>query len=300
MITLSRRAPRWLILIMASLVILTITAVVPAARAAGAAPTWQAWGLTVDFPNQKLRAIYTAYVGTNNPAPTVVSSKATDISAKCTIVSPTGQLAFAGDYAIFDGSTYVKCTLPSWRNQIAALAPGLPAANQASCNCTPGGSPFFVGADLKLNTGAFPNPVFDARQLGFTFSTPSNGSTAQTRVKLNSATYSSQAWTILPQLGNRMVMGMRGRATVAVANHFNWLEFLTAPNWETWFTNNVTGARMGHWVEPSMTTRRMAATPYQLQTRSAVVHIGLDPATGDKLRGKLRKLDVDPGCFTGQ
>src|SRR3954454_12809307 len=85
---------RFLAPVVVMIVLLSVLPRQAAAQATG--PAWQAWAISVDFPNQKPHVLYTVYVGTNTPAPQVLTSSTVDISTKCTIVSPTGKLNFDG------------------------------------------------------------------------------------------------------------------------------------------------------------------------------------------------------------
>jgi hypothetical protein len=265
--------------------------------AAGPAPTWQAWALSVDFPQQTPHVLYTVYTGRNTPDPTVLSSITEDISKSCVIESPTKTLAYDGTSAIFDGNSYIRCTVPSWHSKLAVLAPGLPGANKGSITCTAGLAPAWGAADVKLDKVSSANPIIDARELGITFSLPSDGVNVRTRLALSSRTYTSPTWPIDTTDGNRMLIGMHGPGIVAVAGHFGWLKFL-GTGWDTYFTNNVTGARTGSWVESPIATWRTTAVPYTLKTKNATVYIGHDSVTGANLRGKLIKGEGDPGCFS--
>jgi len=273
----------------------------PAAQAAGApGPSWQAWAISVDFPSQKPHVVYTAYVGTNTPTPQVLTSSTVDISKKCTIVSPTGNLNFDGTSAIFDGQSYIQCQVPSWRTKLAALAPTLPGANNNTLMCDAGGGPLFSAASVKLDAVSATNPVIDARDLGSVFSLPSDGIRAQTQLALSSRTYLSPRWNLDLTAGNRMVMGMNGPAIVAASNYFGWLTFLTpglTPAWDAYFTGTVVGTQMGHYVESPAATWTTTGSSYRLRTTGSTVYIGHDSMTGANLHGKVSIIRHDPGCF---
>jgi hypothetical protein len=292
------RLRRLLILPVALVALLAVVAPTSTARATGA-PTWQAWGLTVDFPTLATDApkiMYTVYVGTNDPTPQVIAeSTPVDLWANGSCVTQgTGPLAWQGGYADFNGNAYIRCRLPSWRAGIAVLAPGLPGANNASLTCDAGGAPLFFGAQVKLDAVSSANPILDAAGLGVAFSTPSNGLKARTNLTLTSGTYSSSQWN-QSSAGNRVVIGENGPAIVVVAGHFGWLDFLTDPNWDDFF-NTVTGTTIGHWVESPSADWTAPAARYKLKTQADFVYIGYSPATGSYLRGELGAVRSDPGC----
>jgi hypothetical protein len=292
------RLRRLLILPLALVVLLAAAAPASTARATGA-PTWQAWGLTVDFPTLATGApeiMYTVYVGTNDPTPQVtVESTPVDLWANGSCVTQgNGPLIWQGGYADFNGNVYIRCRLPSWRAGIGALAPGLPGASNNTLTCDAGGAPLFSAAQVKLDPVSSANPIIDASGLGIAFSAPSNGIKARTSLTLTSGTYSSPQWN-QSSAGNRVVIGENGPAITAVATHFGWLDFLTDPNWDDFF-NTVTGTTIGHWVELPSAHWTAPAARYKLKTQSDYIHIGYSPATGSYLRGELGATRVDPGC----
>jgi hypothetical protein len=288
------------LLILSVALVALLAAIAPATTArATSAPTWQAWGLTVDFPtlaNDAPKIMYTVYVGTNDPTPQVIAeSTPVDLWANgsCTIQG-TGPLTWQGGYADFNGNAYIRCRLPSWRAGLAALAPGVPGANNNSLTCEAGGAPLFLAAQVKLDAVTSNNPIIDAAGLGVAFSAPSDGIKARTSLTLTSGTYSSPRW-IQSSAGNSVVIGENGPAIVAVAAHFGWLDFLSDPNWDDFF-NTVTGTTIGHWVESPSAHWTAPAARYKLKTQADLVYIGYSPATSTYLHGELGAFRADPGC----
>jgi len=295
---LSSRMRRLLILPAALIALLAAAAPAPAALATSA-PTWQAWGLTVDFPTLATDApeiMYTVYVGADDPTPQVVAeSTPVDLWANGSCITQgTAPLTWQGGYADFNGNAYIRCRLPSWRAGIGALAPGLPGASNNSLTCDAGGAPLFTAAQVKLDAVASTNPIIDATGLGVALSAPSNGNKARTSLALSSATYSSPLWN-QTSAGNRIVIGEDGPAITAVATHFGWLSFLADPNWDDFF-NTVTGATVGHWVESPSAHWTAPAARYKLKTQSDYVYIGYSPTSGAYLHGELGATRIDPGC----
>ncbi|MFP4438107.1 MAG: hypothetical protein ACLFVO_12735 [Chloroflexaceae bacterium] len=295
MTTHQQRSRRLLLLsslISALLLTLSFTPVTRADENPNPNATWAAWGLAVDFPNQQLRVRFATYVGDETPQ-VLDSISGQDITSDCTV---HGTLTFDGDYAIFDGQTYIECELPNWGEQAAILAPHMAGFYQGTCDCSPSASPFWISADLVLDPVAAANPVFDGSEVGFTFNLPSNGSSAKTRVTQSSGTFLSPAWTVNPN-GNRMLVGRYGPVVEAIVSHFGGLQYLTDSRWKEYFTTQVTGNKMGQWLEsPSEYWRTSMAPNYTMNTGSATVQIGYETSTGNMLHGKLRKLRVDPGC----
>lgn len=297
MTLLRPRSRRWLALVMFTSTLFVMLSFVPATRASGnpnPTATWAAWGLAVDFPNQQLQVRFATYVGDDTPQ-VLDSTPLQDITSDCTI--PTGALTYDGDYAIFDGNTYIECELPDWQAQVRALAPHLQAANLTACECPPQRSPFWVSADVVLDSEKSLNPLFDGSEVGFTFSLPSNGSDARARLERSSGTFESPAWSVDPS-GKRMLVGQYGSAVNAIVDYFDGLQYLTDPLWKDYFKNQVKGNQMGQWLESPSQGWRTAMPPnnYTLTTGSATVYIGHNNASGAMLHGKFSKLRVDPGC----
>jgi hypothetical protein len=288
-------------LLVALVVLLAATAPAPAADAQ-AVPTWQAWGLTVDFPELPTDApqiLYTVYVGTNEPEPQVLAESApVDLWAdgSCSIAQGAVPLTWQDGLAHFDGTSHITCQLPPWRAGLMALAPGLPGGHTNTLTCEPGGAPLFVAAHVNLDPVTSANPIFDAQGLGLAFSLPSDGSKARASLALTSGSYASPRWN-LNSAGNSVVTGENGPAVVAVATHFGWLDFLADSTWADFF-KTVTGLTIGHWVESPIASTSAPAAAYQLKTVSNVVYIGYNSSTGAHLRGDLGDLRIDPGCKT--
>jgi hypothetical protein len=293
--TCSHYTGRLLLLVVAVAALLAATSPAPSARAAVLA-SWQAWEISVDFPNQQPQVVYTAYIGTNDPNPRILDSIAIDISADCVVQG--GPLTYDQDgYAIFDGATYIECTAPSWRDQLAILGPYLPGASKNTLSCDAGNGPLFVAADVKLDSVSASNPIIDAHDLGLTFSLPSSVANARTVIALTSGAYASPLWPV-NGAGKRMLMGENGPAIVEAAAYFGWLGFLTDPSWQGFFKTTVVGPKIGHWIESPSASWTTPAGPYKLKTQGAVVYIGHNGLTGANLRGRLSSGRIDPGCKT--
>ncbi len=295
MTTHTHKSSQWLtIIILFGILCITLPPISVIGQTTNPNPdaTWAAWGLAVEFPNQQPRVRFATYVGDDTPK-VLDSTPLQDITGDCTV---HGTLTYAGESAIFDGNTYIECEIPSLRTEAKSLAPHLAVANLQACDCLPDQSPFWVSADLTLESVAASNPIFDASEVGFTFDLPSNGANAKTRVTQSSGTFLSPPWTV-DAAGKRILAGRYGSSVVAIADYFNGLQYLTDPNWKAYFTNQVTGNMMGQWIEsPGAGWRTPVAPNYTLNTNEATVYIGYDAATGSMFNGTLNKLRIDPGC----
>jgi hypothetical protein len=284
----SRQLP---ILLLAIIALLAAITPMPAAGASVAAD-WAAWAITADFKGGALQVVYTAYTGTQAPNAQVLNSSSQDITASCSVSG----LTFSGDYGVFNGSTMISCPIPSWRDSIGALDPSLSQANSNKVTELPGTGPLWAAADVILDPGTADNPVLDAKDLGMIFSLPRSGATARTKIALNSGSYVSSNWNVDNVAGNRTLMGADGPVIVAIDDTFGWLDFLTAPAWETYF-NTVAGSEIGYRAEGMGTSQgvQSANAPYTLKTTAGTVNIGYSPSTGAHFRGKIRAIRFDPG-----
>jgi hypothetical protein len=287
-----RNQRQLLILGLTIVVVLASNVALPSAHAQSA-PSWQALSIEVDFPNQQPRVIQTTYYGSDLPTPHVISSSSVDVTANCTTI---GTLTYSGDYAIFNGSSYIQCGLASWRSNLALLAPGLPGAKNDKLTCDALSGPIFGAADVKLDPVTAQNPIIDASDLGIIFSLPATGNKARSQLKLSSRTYTSPTWNRNVN-GNHTLIGIDGPAIIATDTYFGWLDILTS-NWEPFF-QTVSGSTIGQMVESPLATWTAPTIPYVLKTTASTIYIGYSPSTGSYLRGKLRNGQIDPGCFAG-
>lgn len=283
----------WLAVLAVTMVTCAATSLPVSAAQATAPDHWIGWGLEVEFPNDQLEVIYTVYIGVEDPKPRVLASAQRPITGDCDI---QGLLEIVNGEAYFDGSDYIQCEVPSWRAELAALAPQLPPLPDDHCWCEAGGGPLFVAVDARLDPVVSPalNPVFETERTGISFSLPSNGVDARGRLRLSSGTYQTPPWAA-QSAGNRVLIGQRGPAVAAVATHFKWLDYLDQ-GWKPYFTSQVVGPRMGHWTEEPIVGSRQPAAPYQLGTQRDIVYIGYSPTSGAFFHGALSRALIDPGC----
>jgi hypothetical protein len=298
---------RRLLIALIALTALAVLAVpVPAAQATEPTPTpqptlteWPGWALRVTFPQDPatgLRApkvTYIVYTFVEDSPPRVISAVEEDISASCTSY---GTWNYNGDYAIFDGSNYIECDIPAWRDKLAQILPASPCAILNACQCL-AGSPASGAANVRLASGNRANPLIDASELGMLFGLPRSGGQARTRLAVYPNVYISPQWNVATA-GNRMLFGINGPILVALDNHFKWMPYLNSA-WKPWFTNNVIGAEIGHYVEPSGATWQGGAGGYDLQTTAGTVYIGRNVAGSEYFRGQLADGKIDPGCKGG-
>jgi hypothetical protein len=283
---MSTRAPvRRLIGLLVAMTALLAAAAPVSAQVPGP-PDWVAWHMKISFEGQQPHIIYTSYSGTDDP-PAVTSWSERDITSNCTVV---GNLSYdQNDYAIFDGSSYIRCPLPPKPTGII--------------NC--GKGPFWFAADVRLNKQQAVNPLFEGTENGnrmFAFGLPSNGTSARTQLQLLSQSYRSLQWGINDIDGNRMMYGVNGKSIVAVVDYFetlgiSWLGFMS--NWESFFETGVTGTKIGHLVQnpPASSTMTLSGP---IWSHPNVVHIGYSPSTGNYLTGALKQGEIDPpGCRGG-
>lgn len=276
--------------------VITLTAALAPVSTANATPvpTWSGWSVEVDFEAGAPHVVYTVYVGTSTPDIMVLDSISDDISDTCTTI---GSVTYQNGAAHFDGSSYLSCTLPSWRTTVATMAPGLPHANNNNLTCDAGLGPLWVAAEANLTPVSNENPILNASGVGIAFSLPSNGIGAKSRLMLSNGGRESPGWMLDPAKGNKMLMGLNGEATIVVADYHDWLTFLDS-GWEGPFGMEAVGTTMAHLAQPSGAISGSPSINYQLKTTASTIYIGYNPATKAKLRGDLFHAQIDPGCKT--
>jgi hypothetical protein len=310
---------RWL-LALALCAIVPAALPAPAAARVGAGPPypeaeWAAWGLSATFNTGAPVVKFAAYVGVSdaNPGtpgdqPAVLGHLVENITAQCSIMSATGApnpaLVIDGaGYANFDGTVYMQCATPDWGAMVYELAPHLVVANAGECQCEVGRSPLWAAADLVVHPVAAgttrANPLLDASGLGMALSMPTSGTATRTRLTRSNGSADSGTWLYDSAGGNRLLSGMNGALAVEIIDYFGGLPYLTSPSWRPYFRSQVNGGRVGQWLEPTNSgTRRPApVAPFTVRTGEGTVLIGRNGGSGQMFNGRIRELQVDPGCF---
>ena len=285
------------IALLAALIVLVLAAL-PAtgAQAVTTQPKWSAWALSVDFSGGKMQVLYKAYMATYDTPPVILGSYDQDITASC--VTNTGApIQFSGNYAVFDGSYYITCTVPSWRTSIRSLNTLLWPAPDPQFRATMGDGPVWAAADLVLTQATANNPVVDAGDLGVVFSVPRAGGTAQTSIDLSDGTLASPSWNVDNVAGNQVLLGTYGQAIKSFQNTYGWLGYLHDLTWKSYFSTNASGLVYGHWAEmPTRKGTRVAGfSAYTLSSGGGAITIGYSASTGSYFYGKIRSIRVDPG-----
>lgn len=303
-----------------SLLLLTFAGLLLASAPAAAAPPaqvgppypdaeWAGWGLAASFDSGAPIIKFAGYVGKNGTPPVVLGSIVETITEDCEALDanglPTTLTISADGYANFNGDVYLRCETPSWEAMIDQLAPHLKPAKGTSCECSPTRSPFWGAAEFILQPVAAgssrANPLLDASELGLTFSLPTNGSVAQSQMMRSSGAYTSGTWLYDSTTGNRVLTGQNGPIDVAIMDYFDGVTFLSGAGWRPYFINTIRGNRFGQWLEPANagSYANLPNLNYTLSTQESVVYIGRHNGTGALLNGRLRVLQVDPGCYGG-
>lgn len=271
----------------------------PTARArptTQAQPLWSAWALSADFAGGQLKVLYKAYIATYDNPPIIVGAYDEEITDTC-VTSTGGPISFAGDYAVFDGSYYITCTVPSWRDSVRSLNANYWPVYTPTIVATVGDGPVWAAADVVLDPLTSNNPVLDASDLGLAFSLPRNGGNARAVLSLSNGNLTSPNWAANDVAGNRMLIGTFGPGISAFHKTYGWLSFLNHANWQNYFSTNANGLVFASWVE-SPVRRDWRVAPfasYTLATGGGEVTIGYNQSTGSYFRGKIRSIRVDPG-----
>lgn len=265
---------------------------------------WFGWGVKVDFERNTWKILYVTYLGSKSPAPHVVAENVVDISQQCT-KGGTGTLTYpTPDSAYFDGKVYIRCELPSLRSDLAALGYTPPSGDAPFCPCVLGGAPLWVDGEVRqLNTSGT-MPFMDASDRGVRVSLIVNGNQGHTKLDVlrtqppgGSMTFTTPPWSI-DRDGSRTLAGFQGKGIVAVANHFGWLKYLTDPGWQSFFSTNVTGTKIGYWNEsPTMSGTANMSGNYRVGMSGGTLYIGYSPSTGTYFTGEIDEGGIDPGCL---
>lgn len=223
-------------------------ALLPGTAAAKEAPegAWFGWGTKFAVVNGDPTVTFIAYVAVDGTPVQFLAEQRTEIAC-----SETGDIDVVNGKAVFDGSSYLTCQLPSWEEATSAIGYDLPDTGECMV-CATGGAP--IWGDMEVTPAAGVSgvmPIVDASDAGIRLSVETTGATARARLDVdrvlgttNINTYRSTSWNIATAPLAHAVVGMNGRGIVAVANHFQWLDYLTG-DWEDFFRNSVTGTRVG-------------------------------------------------------
>lgn len=281
------RFPRPLLLPGLAIFLAALTAVVPAPPArAEEEPTSviAAWSITADFtagaPNVVVTE-YTVEVYASGP-PAVAEWTSVDITGDCAAMG-TGTISYQNGYAIFDGASYLRCTLPPLQ------------INTLDCQAESAGY-FYFGADVKLKPTSQINPLLTASNGSFALSLPSDGIQARTRVRLPSYGYQSSLWP-RDANGNEVLMGQGGEIMVQVANtpDLDLLTFLT-PAWQPFFAN-LNPSRVGHWANWTSGTRTWSTNAASLPFVTPPPFVDIGHNNGTFFNGQIAVVEGDPpGC----
>lgn len=286
-----RRRYRLLALITTLVALALYMAPAPAAQAQASPPDWYAWHFKVSFPGPSPQVIMTSYWGTEAPSinqpVSVTGAGQIDISGFCTIV---GNLPIAAGTATFNGSSYIRCRLPSAE------------VGKMGEQCSASNGPFFWSA-LRgtITPGSTSNPIFTlsdsaSRTPAAAFALPSNGGSAKSRQLMPLASYTSTAWSLSP-VENRVLMGSDGVSIQEIAKDIEnyvptggWLSFMGAIN----VANRL---RVSNWAEQSgqywQTSR--SSEGYLV---SDTFDIGYNPFSGATFAGTMSDGEFDPpGCL---
>lgn len=258
--------------------------VAPQQAQAVASADGTAWHLKVDFPNNMLRVVYTLYEVDGDPL-TVTNLVQTDITSTCIT---QGALSFdANGYAIFDGSTAIRCTLPP------------EPAGVTNCDCP---IPFWTAADVRPAFSG-QNPLIEGTTNNtreFTVSVPRNGNNVRAGLQLFNQSYLSAPWA--HTMYTQFLLSSKGPGLVEVADALDdagvsVLDYV--PGWESHFASIKTANTLDLLAQPTGATWS-TAFPGSPWTHPDFVYIGYSPTSGNYFTGGLKQLEIDPpGCRGG-
>ncbi|MEM8534204.1 MAG: hypothetical protein AAGF95_25375 [Chloroflexota bacterium] len=262
--------------------------------------TWAAWHIKVDFSTGKPSIVWTSFVGYQS---TVLDAIEHNLTNKCDIPQ---KLQITQGYAWFNGNTYLSCETPNFHDDINQLAPHL-QIDPDKCICEFGSSPFWITADVKLNTINDYNPLFYKSDLAFRLPTfPEEHLSSSMMLQLEHGSIVTPSWPI-DQKGNQVWLGTGSDYFVATSSQMGWSGFM-----ETLFQGaglnllryQVRDDEFAYWVEDSQsqsivdpTYANLGQQGYlSLKTSPDIIYIGFDPTNKAFFEGHVRTLEIDPGC----
>jgi hypothetical protein len=279
-------------------------ALLPSTAAAQPSPpgAWYGWGTKFVVENGAPKVTFVAYVAQDGTPPKVIASQETDITDTCDELG-NGTIDYETAAANFDGDSYLACELPSWEEATSELGFDLPDTGECMI-CATGGAP--IWGDFEVTpAGPGDMPIVNASSVGISINVESTGVTARARLDVDRVlggpvtSYRSPSWTIASAPNAHAVVGIEGDGIVAVADYFNWLDYLDL-NWRPWFKSAVEGATAGSWVEKTATApadrSTQTARQYEMGVDGGPLYIGYDPDTGNIFNGKLGPGGIEPGC----
>jgi len=279
-------------------------ALLPSTAAAAPGDAWYGWGTKFAVVNGAPKVTFVAYVAQDGAPPKVIASQETDITGTC-VERGTSTIDYDTDAANFDGNVYLACELPSWEEATSDLGFNLPDTGECMV-CATGGAPIWGDFEVTPAAGVSGTmPIVNASSVGISINVETTGVTARARLDVDrvlggpTTSYRSPSWTIASAPQAHALVGIEGDGIVAVADYFNWLDYLDL-NWRPWFQANVEGPTAGAWVEKTVTAPAARSTQnarqYEMGVDGGPLYIGYDPDTGDIFNGKLGPGGIEPGC----
>lgn len=264
----------------------------------GPAPfVWCSWDIKIDFPEDRLRVIYTVSVGDyKGMTPVIIAQQSLDISERCRHLG--GAITIKAAVAYFDGG-YYECERPSFAEIVRELTDGQ-AQLPDVCQCK---SPAAAFNGSFAEPGRHPLLYREDGQFYVTLT--HGGEVAITTLATNTAQNTSAPWVW--RLGDEIRLW--SGSLDDTFSHFtqlqlpsHWFDFLLnssigqGPTFMAASSKGVYGSFF-HWSEGAAPTYQAVKGAAQLQTGSQTFYIGYDPNNSEIFRGAMQNLWDDPGCF---
>lgn len=257
---------------------------------------WAQWMVELDFTEQPFHARWTVAVGefdtTVSPTMRVLAKKTQPIEC-----IPQGSFQVINQEAIFDGSGYLQCNIPSFYHAAIALADEigvkLNERFMERCECV-SPVPWLTG-DLTVMKAKSSNPIVHEINGAFDFYTPltyHEGTVqATSNMLLNGQPFDpSFAWTIRPN-GNQIWSGT-GTESFLVLSDPSWSNFL-GPDFYVAARKTPTNDFL-HWENANNAQTFPTASKMNMTNLPTTFWIGYDGV--EHFVGKIKKLAWDPGC----
>lgn len=248
-------------------VLLGIYLLVATQSAAAVGQTWAKWKIQVNFQNNVINPRLVVQIGHTTVSGVKVIDQEGNFWIPCSVV---GNPIVQNNKAIFNGSSYYQCVVPSIQLKVSEMTGGAMIIPD-SCDAK---RPYLTGI-LSLEDNpiqpAANNPLFYREDISFNLPLDTATGQAQLVTSFDQATAES----------NSFVVGISNHTVTAVYNKTPGSPYTPA------FTVDTVSYT---------STPATISQPIFLSTLESTVYFGYSPATGEYFEGILNSLVVDPYC----
>lgn len=253
---------------------------------------WARWKVELDFANDQINANWIVMIGNFDADGTM---QITAKHAEWITCTPYGNFTIKNGEAIFDGTSYLECAIPSYYATVAKLFGGqpLPFSPEFSSYCSCVNPVPWVAADLTLTSPVGMNPLVYQVDRAMAFKLERTGDVAISHLLLNDSKPVAQAlqWLVASD-GNQLWSGS-GTPIFQVITDPGSYSYLPKTFYEA--IEGLPVEDYVHWAntvaQPLVFTD---ATEFKMTSQPTTFLVGYD--TKHFFVGKVRKLSWDPSC----